>query len=145
LHYLICSVSPELLTFLFDIVVWEGPEALEECFDAKAGPAKVAKKKSVEPRPKRTTPVHLPSDSEEDPSSADEYIVEDIKSKGKNGKVRLKHGLIFAQKLTCSLFSVRRVVSQSHQNPNPLFPTMTPVILAEFAQKSLRLLLQSTA
>lgn len=70
-------------------MVWEGPEALEESTGAEAVPGKASKKKSAEPRPKRTTPVHLPSESEEDPSSADEYVAEDLKSKVKNGKVRL--------------------------------------------------------
>lgn len=81
--------------------MWEGPEALEETTGPELVPRKALNKKSVEARPKRTTPVHLPSESEDDPSSADEYIAEDTKPKAK----KVSHDILRARLgLTLSFF-----------------------------------------
>jgi hypothetical protein len=93
-------------------VLWEGPEALEECDDEDSDTAKpVQKKAQVQSKQKtQTPPPPLPSESEEDPSSEDEYIAEESKPKSKTGKVRIQVlSLLHLVHLNCSL-SVQRPI-----------------------------------
>jgi hypothetical protein len=72
------------------VVLWEGGAAVEECSDEdlEANP-KVTRKRSSGVNPKQPSPVLLPSESEGEPSSEDEYIAEESKPKGRLGKVRI--------------------------------------------------------
>ncbi|KAF9466087.1 hypothetical protein BDZ94DRAFT_1213427 [Collybia nuda] len=112
-----CAESTGLRTAM----VWEGPEALEESVGAEPAPIKALKKKSVEPRPKRTTPVHLPSETEDDLSSADEYVAEDLKSKVKNGKRPIRRLSISSESATSDDGNARtrRVRAKISASPAP--------------------------
>ncbi|KAF5383828.1 hypothetical protein D9615_003631 [Tricholomella constricta] len=78
--YFIHIALPSFLT-------WEGPDALEVDSDASAP----ASKKPTTKRIKRDSPAELPSESEEELSSEDEYIVEDPKAKVKRHTRRLSY------------------------------------------------------
>lgn len=69
---------------------WEGAAAVEEYSDEDPEPTpKVTKKRSSGVKPKQPSPVLLPSESEGEASSEDEYIAEESKPKGRIGKVRI--------------------------------------------------------
>lgn len=69
-------------------MLWEGPDAVEQISDAESSiAAPVPTKQSIAKRLKRDNPTELPSESEEDPSSADEYVVESKPTGKVGGKV----------------------------------------------------------
>lgn len=74
-----------LIFHLFTPGDWEGPQALEEYSDSELIRPKSSKKQLLlDSRPKR--PVDPVSESEEDPSSEDDYIADELQSKA--AKVR---------------------------------------------------------
>ena len=64
-------------------MLWEGPGAIEECSDEEL---KARGKQTSTTKPKQLSPLPM-SESEGDPSSEDEYIADEYKSRSRIGKV----------------------------------------------------------
>ena len=75
-------------------VLWEGPAAIEECSDRQLDASKAIGKQLTGVQPKQLSPL---SESDADPSSEDEYIAEEFKTKGKTGKVCIQKAEILSQ------------------------------------------------
>jgi hypothetical protein len=68
-------------------VIWEGPGAVEECSEEPSTNATRKPTPGGKPKQNQPSPLLPLSESEGDPSSEDEYIAEESKSKGRIGKV----------------------------------------------------------